>query len=109
MAYHKSLKRILGVPTYASNHEVAETCNQFLFRHHIALSQARFYRRIIASPNPLLQLCLPWLKVGRYLNLIRCAFMEKYDVSILECSLDVIRSRVTWIQIHEPRRDEVCR
>ena len=79
VAYHKSLKRILGVPTYTSNHYVAETCNQFLFKHYIAFSQARFYKRLTVSTNPLLKLCLPWLKVGRHLNFNKSYFMEIID------------------------------
>ena len=107
VAYHKFLKRILDVPTYTTNHLVAEICNQFLFEHHIALSQARFYKRITVSPNPLVKVCLPWLKIVSQLSFIKSVFYDKYNVNISKCSLDVLRSRVTWIQIPEPRRDTV--
>ena len=42
VAYANILKRMLGVPAYASNHITAELCNQLLLRHHLALYKANY-------------------------------------------------------------------
>ena len=38
LAFNNTLKRILGVPRYHSNHDAAERCGQLLLRHHMSLS-----------------------------------------------------------------------
>ena len=47
-AYSNALKRMSGVPLYASSHITAERFHQLLLRHLTALIQARFLKRHVA-------------------------------------------------------------
>ena len=49
VAYMKTLKIILGVPMYSSNHEIAGKCELLLLRHHIALLQSKYYHSLCSS------------------------------------------------------------
>ena len=48
-------------------------------------------------------LCRPFLKKGylftSLLSLLRC----KYEMDFTENDLDVIKSRISWVQLHENR------
>ena len=66
VAYSKAMKQILNVPVYSSNHEVAEKCNLMLLKHHLALTQCRYYTRLTHSANPIIKHNLPVLKEGHF-------------------------------------------
>ena len=107
VAYNNALKRILGVPLYASSHITAETCGQLLLKHYIALLQANYFHRILRTNCLLIKMNLPFLKQG-YLYANMCnMFREVYDINAPCNDVDVIGSRIIWVQRHEERR-RIC-
>ena len=101
IAYSNSLKRVLGLPKYSSNHWVAEICNIYLFRHHVALMQAKFLKRILNCKSHIFVLNSYFLKKGFYLGQILNYFNNFYNVKLTEIDVETIYSRVTWVQLHE--------
>lgn len=104
IAYAKSLKKILNVPNYASNHETAEKCNQLLLKHHVALTQARYYKRISRSKSSILKLNLPTLRSGLFFSSVHNMFTNVYNVDLDNLPFDILQSRIIWVQRHEERR-----
>ena len=106
-AFSNSLKKVVGVPFYSSSHVTAEMCRQLLFKHHYALLQARFVKRVLSSKNEINVLCLPYLKNGYLCESVLKLFTETYECNIYENDLDVLEARLEWVQKHENRRG-VC-
>lgn len=107
VAYSNALKRMIGAPSYSSSHEAAETCGQLLLRHHLALVQARFYKKLQHSNCSLIKFNIPVFENGYSCTFIHNIFKEKYSISLTNNSLDVIMSRISWVQRHEERRTPV--
>ena len=104
VAYNNALKRIMNMPLYSSNHEVAERSEQFLLRHHIALLQAKYYHRLNHSNCFLIKINLPFLKRGHFFNHVNKLFKDVYEVDVSRHSIDILNARVSWVQKHEQRR-----
>ena len=104
VAYNNALKKILGVPLYASNHLTAVKCGHLLLKHQIALLQANYYFRLLKSDVPIIRINLPFLKRGYFFNYIYDLFKVLYEVELSHHSPDIIKSRIIWVQMHEERR-----
>ena len=76
VAFNNILKRILGVPMYASSHITAERCSQFLLRHHIASLQANYFHRIFKSKNVIIKVNVPFLTFSRVCVPIRMMLIK---------------------------------
>ena len=103
VAYSNSLKRILNVPISSSSHGVAEIFNDFLFNHLVNFSQVRYFKRILKSFNPVLKILSVNIKNGYLYKFISKSVGDRYNCDILLNDLDALRSRVLWVQNHEPR------
>ena len=108
VAYNNELKKILGVPLYASNHITADKCGQLLFRHHVAQLQFNYYQRIRNSRNIIFRINMPIFKQGYFVSHVSKLFHDVYSVNASQCDRDIISSRIKWVQKHEPRRG-ICR
>ena len=104
VAYSKSFKRIIGVPSYASNHITADLCSQLLLRHHIALLQANYYHRLCNSNSFIIRMNLPFLKRGYFVGYLNNLFKNVYGIDVSCHAPDTLASRITWVQKHETRR-----
>ena len=104
LAYSKAFKRMTKSSLFASNHDVAEKCNQLLLKHHLALTQARYLKRLERSRSAIINLNLPILKQGYFYTYITKQFVERYSVDISSLSLDIVFARIQWVQRHEERR-----
>ena len=103
-AFSNALKKLVGVPFYSSSHVTADICGQLLFKHHYALLQARFLKRVLSSKNEVIMFCLPFLKNGYLCSSAINLYHNTYECSIFENDLDVLKSRLRWVQQHENRR-----
>ena len=101
VAYHNALKKIIGVPNFYSNHDVANHCNLFLLQHYIIFHQCRYFKRVLKSNNALIKLCLPFLRRGYLMTALNDNLKEKYGIILTECDLDVIKSRISFVQRNE--------
>ena len=66
VAYSKVFKRILGVSLFSSSHDAAENCNEFLFKHYIALLQYKYYKRLENLNCSILNLNFAYFKRGYF-------------------------------------------
>ena len=104
VAYNNTLKRILGIPLYSSNHEAADKCGQLLLKHHVAALQSRYYHRLSSSKCSIIKLNLPFLRRGFFMGYVDKLFKESYDVSVSHHDPDILAARISWVQKHEQRR-----
>ncbi|MEL6606552.1 MAG: reverse transcriptase domain-containing protein, partial [Cyanobacteria bacterium J06614_10] len=103
VAYSNALKKMLGVPIGSSSHGVAEICNAFLFAHHTSFVQARFFKRIIHSNNEVLKILKPQIRAGYIYQSLAKIFLECYNCDIIDNGVDILKSRLMWVQRNEPR------
>ena len=103
-AFSNALKKVVGAPIYASSHITAELCQQLLFRHHVSLIQARFFKRVLSCTNEINMLCSPYLKDGYICKSLIKLFKDIYKCGYCENDLDVLKARLVWVQGHENRR-----
>ena len=101
VAYHNALKKIVGVSTSHSNHDVANYCNQFLFNHYVVFLQFRYFKRVMKINKNLLKTCLPFLKRGYLLSSLTKTLKENYEISFTDCDIDIIKSRISLVQRNE--------
>ena len=104
VAYSNFLKRLINVPIYASTHVSADICGQLLLKHHVALLKVQYFKRIMQSRSTLLRMNLPFLMNGRFIQDLIYSFKDIYDVDITDLNIDIIKSRIIWVQKHEARR-----
>ena len=103
-AFSNSIKKILGVPLYASNHVSADICSQLLLKHHLLYVQVRYLKRIISGKNEIMRICQTNLKEGYLFKSMNKLFKDIYNYSVWDNDLDVLKSRICWVQKHETRR-----
>ena len=104
VGYNKAIKRICKVPPFASSHITMARCNMLLLRHHTALTQARYCKRLLNSRNTIIRIYKPFIKDGFFMTTVFNVFNNVYNVSVIGEELDILRSRIEWVQRHEERR-----
>ena len=104
VGYSNALKKIVGAPRYSSSHVTADICNQLLLKHHIALLQVRYIKKCMYSDCEVFKLCHSYLKQGYLHESVASYFKDVYSVDIYENDLEILKSRVIWVQKHEYRR-----
>ena len=103
VAFSNSLKKILDVPVSTSSHAVAEIFNQLLFHHLVTFNQIRYFKRILKSSNPVIKVLVCNIKNGYLYRSISNRLFNSYGCDIYTNALDILRSRLFWVQNHEPR------
>ena len=104
VAYNKAMKKMIGAPVYSSSHESANACNLLLLNHHVTLLQCRYTKRLEKSRNSLIRNSMPFLKSGYFYTNIYRRMKDIYSIDITIEGMDVITSRIYWMQSHEERR-----
>ena len=97
----------MGAPRYSSSHITANLCNQLLLKHHIAVLQWRYIKRVFNSQNAIIKLCSSFLKSGYLFDSATKLYENVYSIEVGSVGLDVVKARVAWVQNHEERRG-VC-
>ena len=103
VAFNNAIKKILGAPSYASSHISANICNVLLLEHHLSLVQVRFLKRTLNLNNVIVKLSFPHIKSGYLCNSAYNYFIDKYSVNLWQNDLDILSSRINWVQRHEER------
>ena len=103
VAYNNALKSMVGCPRYASSHITAEICQQLMLRHGVSVIQARYIKSIISKNNPLFNMNLPIIKNSHSFLFICKYFNDLYNINALDTPIDIVISRINWVQLHEPR------
>ena len=103
VAYNNALKKVVGVPSSYSSHDVVDVCKLYLFNHYLTIVQCRYFKRIMRTNNPLFKLSMPFLKEGLHLPALSNVLNNRYSVNFYEYELDILLSRIAWVQKHEER------
>ena len=103
IAFHNAFKRMVGVSILHSSHDTLSHCNQFLFEHYVPFLISRYFKRIMSSKNSLLFLSRPMLKNGYLFTSLMNKLGNTYNIGFSENDLDVIKSRISFVQLHEDR------
>ena len=102
VAHSNALKKILDVPVSTSSHAVAEVFNSLLFHHFITFIQIRYFKRVLKSFNPMLKMLIVNIKNGYLYEGLSKRVKVIYDCDIMFNAVDILKSRVSWVQNHEP-------
>ena len=100
IAYSNALKKIIGVPKYSSSHIVANLCQVLLFKHRVALIQARYFKKVLKKSNHIFKINSIFLLNGTLGKHICNHFRNVYNVNIMDYEMDVLGARVEWVQKH---------
>ena len=103
VAYSNAFKRMVGVPIGTSSHAAAEAAKLLLFKHHFIYIQARFFKRIRKSVNPVIKLLFYDILEGYIFKSLNNHFYSKYDCEIRENDTDALKAQIFWVQHHEER------
>ena len=106
-AFSNALKKMVGAPIFSSSHVVADKCKQLLFKHHLAVLQIRYIKRIMKSNNLITKICKQFIKQGYFCSSVAKWFEEDYELDLWSNDLDVVQARIEWVQRHEDRR-RIC-
>ena len=66
VCFSKALKMMVGCPKYSSSHNVADFCQQFLFKHGVNLIQVNYLHRMLQHHHSLININLVFLKNGLF-------------------------------------------
>ena len=102
-AYHNAFKKMSGASILHSSHDVMINCNQLLFEHYLTFLVSRYFKRIFSSRNSLFLLCRPILKKGFLFTSLLNVLSNKYGMDFSDNDLDIIKSRISWVQMNEIR------
>ena len=102
IAYSNALKKMRGVPINTSSHLVANEQSQFLLNHHVLYNETRYFKRVVNSTNVLLKSVLFQIKEGVLFKSLERRLYDFYEVDFISNDLSILRSRITWVQRHEP-------
>ena len=103
VAFHNAFKKMTGASILHSSHDVMSNCNQLLFEHYLLFLTCRYFKRVLTSKSSLVLLCRPFLKKGYLFTSLLNLLRYKYEMDFIENDLDVIKSRISWVQLHESR------
>ena len=105
VAYHKAIKKILGMNVWESNHLACERLGVNLFRHLQAKRMFNYYRSVLKSKNGvLIKSKYYWQFYSDIRINIERIFKCDYDVDdVFDNFDDAILSRVDFVERNEPR------
>ena len=105
VAYHKAIKKILGMNVWESNHLACERLGVNLFKHLQAKRMYNYYRSVLKSKNGVrIKLKYYWHFYSDIKMNIERIFKCDYDVEDVFENFDkAIISRIDFIERNEPR------
>ena len=102
--YHKAIKRICHLNVWDSNHYACDLAGVLTFKHLHALRLICFWHKLCQAKST----CLADLKYYFQFNSciywrLKAMFLELYSVDISKNPLCAIKSRIHFVNNHEPR------
>ena len=103
IAYHKTIKRILGFPNWESNHTVCQISGLPIFRHYVNTTIVSFMFHIANSTSPCILPIKPYILYKSFFaECVNLIFYDQYQINnILSNDLDAIKSRIDFVQRNE--------
>ena len=92
---------MLGLPIPTSSHAVGDCCNKLLLKPLVVLTQARYFKRVFKLLNPIIRVSAYNLREGYLSKSLFDHFKNVYSTNFALNELDVLTSRLYWVQRHE--------
>ena len=103
VSYHYSLRKILGIPKYFSNHFNFDIFNAFNFEHFINFKCIKFLFWLVKCRSPCLAVHRYYFHNFILLNSFIDYVFRKYEiVNIFENDSDAIHSKLLYVQNRVP-------
>ena len=105
VGYHKAVKKVWGVSTRQSNHEICNISNLLTFEHFINLKSILFfYQLCITKSDCMMPHKHYFQKYSHILRKTEALLKTKYDVlSLLNNDIEAIESRIRFVSDREDR------
>ena len=104
IAYHKAIKKILCLSSHESNHFACEVAQLMTFEHFLNKNLIFFAYRMLEKPFNFIRKVKNCFKNSCLLTEVYRILSNKYDIeSLLENDKDAIKSRISYVQNHEPQ------
>ena len=97
----KSIKAILKIDKFYSNHALADNLNILLLDHHVMLSQMRYYHQIFNYKNNFLNMAISHLKNGILFTNLSKLFRNRYNCSMIGNDVKALEARIYFVQRNE--------
>ena len=103
VAYHKAIKKLLGLSTKESNHYACQEAKLFIFKHLINKIRISSALRLFFSPCKYFRKILTFLKISSFIvKMTQELSIKEYDIELVfENDLDAIIARIMYVQNHE--------
>ena len=105
IAFHKTIKKILGLSTHESNHFACQEANILMFEHFLNRMKIFTIFRFLNRPCNFVQKAKPFLIISSVmLTEVLNILVNAYEVdSLFQNDLNAINSRIIFTQNHEPQ------
>ena len=109
VAYHKAIKRVLGMDFWRSNHDACELMNIDLFKHFLTKRMINFYFSAISSNcRMFIKLRYHFMLSSRLFISLKHRFRKFYQIKdIIGNDKDALLARIDFIQRNEPRSHHI--
>ena len=103
IAYHKGIKKILGMSYRESNHYACQEAGVFTFENLINDIKIQFMLRLFLKPCKFIEKLWPYLLISSVLfDEMDTILKGKYNIwDIFDNDKDAVRSRIMFVQNHE--------
>ena len=103
VAYHKAIKKILGLSTHESNHYACQEAELFIFKHLINKFRINTALRLVYSPCNYFRKNMSFLKISSvFIKSVEELARDTYDIDLIwENDLCAINARIAYVQNHE--------
>ena len=104
VAYHKAIKKMMGLNVWDSNHQGCEMAGVSVFKHLLAKRLICFWHRLFRSGSSCMaNLSYYWRYRSCIFKRLSELFRKEYSVDISLNPLCAILARIDFVQRHEPR------
>ena len=109
VAYHKAIKRMVGMKPWESNHTACEKAGLMVFKHLLSERLLNFYRGIFDTKcNFFMKMKYYFTSSSQLYNNIKNRFQRLYAIGdIIYNDKMALRSRILFVQRTEPRSNHV--
>ena len=105
VAYHKAIKKILGMEVWNSNHDACELMNIDLFKHFLTKRMTKFYFSAISSKCRMFQkLRYHFMFSSQLYKVLKNRFHTMYQIdNLFSNDRDALIARMSFVRMRKPR------
>ena len=109
VAYHKAIKKIVGIEVWRSNHEACDLMGIDLFKHFLSKRMAKFYFSAISSECKMFRMLrYHFMFSSQLYKILKERFNAYYQIeNVIGNDKDALIARISFVQMREPRSNYV--